>query len=91
MVLKTLTVSSTRLRQRFNEEASRLIPLLDAANVEFMRNVDVPISVLSKGHVPLDMDVFPMDNSNSKKEGVAYTYKGHDGYAPITAYLGLEG
>jgi hypothetical protein len=29
------------------------------------------------------MDVFPMDNSNSKKEGVAYTYKGHDGYAPL--------
>lgn len=32
-----------------------------------------------------------MDNSNTKKEGVACTYKGHDGYAPIAAYLGTEG
>ncbi|MGI9277145.1 MAG: IS1380 family transposase [Endozoicomonas sp.] len=32
-----------------------------------------------------------MDNSGTKKEGVAYTYKGHDGYAPIAAYLGQEG
>lgn len=85
------SVSSARLRQRFDEDACRLIPLLDAASIEFMQNVDVPISVLSTGHVPLDMDVFPMDNSNSEKEGVAYTYKGHDGYAPIAAYLGLEG
>ncbi len=85
------SISSARLRQRFDEDAVRLIPLLDAANVEFMQNVGVPISVLATGHVPLDIDVFPMDNSNTKKEGVAYTYKGHDGYAPIAAYLGLEG
>ena len=85
------SVSSTRLRQRFDEDAARLIPLLDAASVEFMKNVKVPITGLSTGHVPLDIDVFPMDNSGSKKEGVAYTYKGHDGYAPIAAYLGLEG
>ncbi len=32
-----------------------------------------------------------MDNSNTKKEGVSYTYKGHDGYAPIAAYLGQQG
>ena len=85
------SVSSARLRQRFDEDAAQLIPLMDTANVEFMKNVDVPISLLSTGHVPLDIDVFPMDNSNSKKEGVAYTYKGHDGYAPIAAYFGLEG
>jgi len=35
--------------------------------------------------------VFPMDNTNTKKEGVSYTYKGHDGYAPMAAYLGAEG
>jgi hypothetical protein len=83
--------SSARLRQRFDEDARALIPLLDAASVEFMKNTDVPISTLSTGHVPLDIDVFPMDNSHSKKEGVSYTYKGHDGYAPIAAYLGREG
>lgn len=32
-----------------------------------------------------------MDNSNSRKEGVAYTYKKHNGYAPIASYLGQEG
>jgi len=43
------------------------------------------------GHVALDIDVFPMDNSQISKEGVSYTYKGYDGYAPIAAYLGQEG
>jgi hypothetical protein len=37
------------------------------------------------------MDVFPMDNSQTRKEGVSYTYKGYDGHAPIAAYLGQEG
>lgn len=41
--------------------------------------------------MPLDIDVFTMDNSNTKKEGVSYTYQGFFGYAPIAAYLGLEG
>ena len=83
--------SSARLRQRFDEDARALIPLLDEASVEFLCNASVSIGSLATGHVPLDIDVFPMDNSNSKKEGVAYTYKGHDGYAPIAAYLGTDG
>jgi hypothetical protein len=83
--------SSARLRQRFDEDAQALIPLLDEASVEFLHNASISVGTLVTGHVPLDIDVFPMDNSNSKKEGVAYTYKGHDGYAPIAAYLGTEG
>lgn len=83
--------SSARLRQRFDEDARALIPLLDEASVEFLHNASISVGTLVTGHVPLDIDVFPMDNSNSKKEGVAYTYKGHDGYAPIAAYLGTEG
>lgn len=83
--------SSARLRQRFDEDAQALIPLLDEASVELMQNLKIPVSGVSTGHVPVDIDVFPMDNSNSKKEGVSYTYKGHDGYAPIAAYLGSEG
>jgi len=39
----------------------------------------------------LDIDVSPFDNSKTKKEGVSRTYKGVDGYAPIFAYLGVEG
>ena len=41
--------------------------------------------------VPVDIDVSPLDNSGSSKQGVSYTYKKHDGYAPIFAYLGTEG
>jgi hypothetical protein len=42
-------------------------------------------------YVPFDIDVSPQDNSGSKKEGVSWTYKNHDGYAPILAYLGIHG
>lgn len=83
--------SSARLRQRFDEDAVNLLPLLSSASVEFLQNASVPLTGLSTGHIPLDMDVFPMDNSDTKKEGVSYTYKGHDGYAPIAAYLGQQG
>lgn len=41
--------------------------------------------------VPVDIDVSPLDNSGSKKQGVSFTYKKHDGYAPIFAYVGTEG
>ena len=41
--------------------------------------------------VPVDIDVTPMDNSKSKKEGVSRTYKGFDVYAPMMAYIGTEG
>jgi hypothetical protein len=41
--------------------------------------------------VALDVDVSPFDNSGTKKEGVSWTYKEVDGYAPIFAYLGEEG
>ncbi len=41
--------------------------------------------------IPLDIDVTPFDNSDTKKEGVSWTYKNFDGFAPIIAYLGIEG
>lgn len=31
----------------------------------------------------VNVDVAPMDNSNSNKEGVSWTYQGYEGYAPI--------
>lgn len=36
------------------------------------------------------MDVAPMDNSNTKKEGVSWTYKKFMGYAPMMAYIEKE-
>ncbi len=49
---------------------------------------------VTSGLLALDIDVFPMDNSKTQKEGVSRTYKGFDGfdgYAPIAVYLGGEG
>ena len=48
-------------------------------------------TALANGPVPVDIDVTPMDNSKSKKEGVSRTYKGFDVYAPMMAYIGTEG
>lgn len=48
-------------------------------------------TALANGLVPVDIDVTPMDNSKSKKEGVSRTYKGFYVYAPMMAYIGTEG
>ncbi len=83
--------SSARLRQRFDEDAPALLPLVDDACVEFVKRVSAPVTPLPMGHVALDIDGFPMDNSGTKKEGVSRTYAGHDGYIAMAAYLGGEG
>lgn len=83
--------SAARLRQRFDEDARALIDCVDRAAVEVVTRLGAPITPLACGHVALDMDVFPMDNSATRKEGVSRTYHGYDGYAPMAAYLGCEG
>ena len=83
--------STESLRQRMDRFAELYEEQIDRNNLLFLKTAAVPITPLSCGHVALDMDVFPMDNSGTKKEGVEYTYKGHDGYAPLGAYLGNEG
>ena len=84
--------SSARMRQRLDERAEELLPLVDAAGITFLKAVETPVTPLWTGHVAVDFDVFPMDNSGTKKEGVSWTYKQHDGYAPLAVYLGsVEG
>lgn len=83
--------SVERLRQRLDEHADALLPIIKDCSIVMLKNGKVPVTGLDTGHIPLDADVFPMDNSNTKKEGVSRTYHGKDGYAPIAAYLGLEG
>jgi len=83
--------SAETLRQRLDEVASGLRPIADSSSVEFLKRAQVPVTALDTGHVALDCDVFAMDNSNTKKEGVSRIYNGEDGYAPIGAYLGAEG
>ena len=83
--------SVERLRQRLDEEAENYLTVVQKCSVDMLKNGKVQLIALDTGHIPLDADVFPMDNSCTKKEKASRTYKGHDGYAPIAAYLGLEG
>ena len=94
--------SAPSLRQRFDEHAEAMIPHVDDAAIAFIGSVGAPVTPilvrygsslrpLKRRYAPLDIDVFPMDNSGTRKEGVGYTYKGFDGYAPLAAYLGQEG
>jgi len=83
--------SAERLRQRLDEEAEAYLSIARKCSVSMLKKGKANITALDTGHVPLDADVFPMDNSGTQKEKVSRTYKGHDGYAPIAAYLGLEG
>jgi hypothetical protein len=83
--------SAETVRQRFDEVAEGLRPLVDACAVKFLKESKALITALDSGHVPLDCDVFPMDNSKTAKEGVSRMYTGDDGYAPMAAYLGREG
>jgi hypothetical protein len=87
----TTIPSSSTLRQRMDDQADDYRSVMDTAMMNFMINAQVPVTAIATGHVVLDLDVFPMDNSKTKKAGVSRTYKGHDGYAPLAVYLGEEG
>ena len=83
--------SVERLRQRLDEAGDALIPVINRSSRTMLKRLKAPITGYRSGLVPLDVDVFPQDNSNTKKEGVSRTYKNYDGYAPMAAYLGKEG
>lgn len=83
--------SEETLRQRMDDIGDSLRQELLEENVAILKANNIQPSALPNGLVPVDIDVTPMDNSKSKKEGVSRTYKGFDGYAPIMAYIGTEG
>ena len=83
--------SVERLRQRLDEAGTSLVPVIDRSSRTMLKRLKAPITGYRSGLIPLDVDVFPQDNSNTKKEGVSRTYKNYDGYAPMVAYLGMEG
>ena len=84
--------SAETLRQRMDDIGSSLRSQILVANVDMFRTHGVEPSALDEtGEVPVDIDVTPMDNSKSHKDGVSRTYKGFDGYAPPMAYIGTEG
>jgi hypothetical protein len=71
--------------------ATKFLPIVKKASWDFLKNSRPEFKPLSTGHIPLDADVTPMDNSRTRKEGVSRTYKGCDGFAPMAVYLGQEG
>jgi hypothetical protein len=83
--------SPETLRQRMDKIAEAAQWIVNFCTVELLRKAKATLSTLSTGHMPLDLDVFTQDNSNTKKEGVSWTYRKFHGFAPIAAWLGLEG
>lgn len=85
--------SSGTLRQRLNKLGTidNCGHILRRESAYFVNQYAPVITSCYENWVPLDIDVSPFDNSGTQKEGVSCTYKKVDGYAPIFAYLGLEG
>ncbi|MBQ1571630.1 MAG: IS1380 family transposase [Clostridiales bacterium] len=83
--------SSATLRQRLDDIGSSMRNTILGANIDLFQSHGISPSSMENGYVPVDMDVTPMDNSKSHKEGVSRTYKGCDGFAPMMAYIGTEG
>lgn len=70
---------------------SKVRTILLEESAQMVRGHAPKLTACYQDWIPLDVDVSPFDNSHTRKEGVSYTYKGMDGYAPIFAYLGQEG
>jgi hypothetical protein len=88
--------SGATLRQRLDQLADMpdtpaLLYLLKEESVALLKDRQAILSPTLRNLLPVDIDVSPFDNSKSHKEEVSRTYKGFDGYAPILAYVGLEG
>jgi hypothetical protein len=67
-------------------------PRIHSVNIDILKKAKItPVIISGRKYIPVDCDVSPFDNSGSHKEGVSWTYKNHDGYAPIFSYIGMEG
>ncbi|MBF8274682.1 MAG: transposase, IS4 family [Magnetococcales bacterium] len=64
------------------------IPVIQNLSVDLFRKAGVTVTPLATGHAAIDMDVYSMDNSGTKKAGVLRTDMDYDGYAPIVVSLG---
>jgi len=63
--------SEATLRQRMDNHAKAFLPIVEKASRDFLATIQPTLNPLGTGHVPLDADVTPMDNSGSRKEGVS--------------------
>ena len=86
---ETLRLYMERIAENVKEHT---LKALDAVNLNLLKREHyTTIKTETAQYVPVDIDVSPMDNSRTKKEGVSRTYKGMDGYSPIFSYIGKEG
>lgn len=94
--------SEPTLRQRLNQlgtrdaaegtpAESRVRTILLDESAQMVRRHAPTLTACFQDWIPVDVDVSPFDNSDTRKEGVGLTYKKTDGYAPSFAYLGQEG
>ena len=84
--------SKESLRQRLEElSIKELEKGLGTFNATMLKRFADLETALDTDVIPVDFDVTPMDNSNSQKEGVSYTYKQVAGYAPMMTYIGGTG
>ncbi|SHJ99623.1 hypothetical protein SAMN02745912_01900 [Paramaledivibacter caminithermalis DSM 15212] len=65
--------------------------IIKEESAKLLKSMNAKLTPCIDYYISIDVDVSPFDNSDTKKEGVSYTYKKFDGYAPIFAYLGEEG
>ena len=74
------------------ERKNNALAKISECNINLLKSALLtPVRICGREYIPVDVDVSPLDNSKSQKEGVSRTYKGHDGYAPIFSYIGKEG
>lgn len=89
--------SEETLRQRLDQIAAApaggpaAVEALHEESADMVRRHAPRLVPCHEALAPLDVDVSPWDNSDSKKEGLGWTYKQFDGFAPAFAYLGQEG
>lgn len=84
--------SKETLRQRMEllskEKVNKAIEIF---NISLIKQYSILQTCLNTEFIPIDFDVSPFDNSGTKKEGVSFTYKKYDGYAPMLTYIGGTG
>ena len=83
--------SSPTIRQRLDSAQGAFNDIILNESARLVRRLAPAITPCHGNLVAVDIDVSPFDNSKTKKEGVSWTYKKCDGYAPIFAYIGEEG
>lgn len=89
--IKQMPAEST-FRNRFDELPEKFEKQIRELNDKYLK--DREFGTVKDGiseYIPVDLDVSPFDNSGSSKLGVSRTYKQHDGFAPMFAYIGSEG